>query len=419
VWEADVSLNPAWLNSFVSYLECIGTTFQSEDAGDNQTLQEFAAASSATSVDIFFFSEGVHFAAGVNADGTATVADIVGFDFDSFPGGAESSGPAFTTEQMDCLIGQTCIKPLYQNAEIGDFIYPFPLIYNGVLYSSGPDFAAGLAAERNCPVTWNDEFHPTDPCSYCIPNDCPRQTIPNLELPPVCVRPLIDGEETTGPIVFPMIYGGVELASGIELAEFLSATRGCEITWENDTYCLPPDCPRGQTVNLQTPTLALEDECFSSPTEVIRQACLIPGSPKGIDREAIIRLVNGAGPIENASIRVWEWVPNLPHILNPTLGGPAYWAGEPIAEYDISGMPAFSTLIIDGVSNEVGVCCGQLEGGAVSGPDNSPAQPARIGCGCYWVELLLSCDPAIDGSGQAYGALDAVLEVETIGMTGL
>lgn len=344
----------------------------------------------------------------------------------SCPGWTDEVSPGpnpFSAEDIQCIFGLRCFKPTVNGEEIGDNLYPFPLEYNGVVYQSGPEWAAAYSTERGCAIFWNNEFHPTDPCTYCVASDCPTVQIPNLTTPGTCFRPLVDGEAIPGgdPIPFPKIYAGIEFANGDDLAAYLSTVRGCTITWDssNDTYCVPPDCPRASIINLVTPEEVQPDDCFVPPETVIRQACFVPGYPGCTDRTLSIRLDNTAMNIENAQIRVYEHIPGAPHILDPA-GAPQYWAERPLAEYQVTGLGPATTLAIDGVCGRASIDCRfddvqQGTAGILQGPGRSPALPlTSIGDGCYWVELLLSCEPTIDGTTPfAYGGLDQVLTVET------
>lgn len=426
-WFPDGS-GPSWLNRMVAFLECVGTTWSSTDAGNVGTLEELMIGCSSVSPSPTSVTVEMNFAGGIRFAPTATPGGLGAADCNAIlsdPAAMESfnfQGSPYSSQDLDCILGTTCVKPLYNGADIGDFIFPFDpdgLLWEGTVYTDPAAWVAAFSAARGCPVTWNDEFHPTDPCTYCIPNDCPRQPVANLETPPRCVTPTVDGETPTGPIPWPLLYSGVEIGSGADLADFLTQTRGCEITWDDsqECYILPIDCPTGPIVNLVSPGDIQETgDCYEPPTQIIRQACLVPAVPESYERDTVIRLINGEGRLENASIRVYPLIEDLPHILHSD-GAAAYWSIEPVAEYRIAGLAPYSELRIDGIEGTVEEVCidGQVRsaGAFVFGPDRTPARPPCLGCGCYWVELVLSCEESSDGAGFAYGALDAALDVAT------
>ena len=334
---------------------------------------------------------------------------------DSIPG----IGEPFEADDLACIREQVYVRPFLDGEPLDEsLLFPFPLEYNGALVADGPAFAAALSAERGCPIQWIPPSDPDNPCTYCIPPGCARREVASLDSPAICIQPTVDGSPVRGLISWPMNYNGAELGGGDALAAALSAARGCSITWDEaaQTYCVPADCTGGPIVNLTSPgTESSEIDCFGYCEESIRQACLIPKVSRTLSLGTVIRLSNGALPIENAVIRIYEWIPGLPHILNQAAGAPAYHSVDPAFEYQIPGLPAFSDLYLDGRNGKLRLRCAdgttRGAGGVVFGPNRSPARPPKLRCVGYWVELSLCCDTSSEGN-PSYGALDQVLAVD-------
>lgn len=449
MWFPNEALNPDWLNRFFNYALCMNLYASSTDCGSAPAHpQNFVGCcTSVVGADraevVLNGTSGIEInpmnsALGSNANCNATLTGVTGFDGFAT---AAANGSAFA--DVDCIGGVTNVRPLVNTLyESGNVSYwagiqqnqmiPWPMIYKGVEYEDGEAFAAALAAERGYTVNWFDSDDPAYPETYSIPNDQPRQAIPNLEFPRVYIEPMVDG--VAGAAVnWPLWYQGVEFSNGDDLATYLSAVRNCLVLWHDDTdpdhpntYSLtsPYDilnefwtrtkgilagCEPGEVVNLLTDPGGDPGPCFSWPAQIVRQAELIPAGPEGVRRALRVTVDNDTLPIDNLRVAVYDFKTDLPHILNQPEGAPQYWTLQPVAEWLVSGIPADSLLDIDGRTKTIELECldGQKRpaGTSVRSVDDKPAIVPDLDCGAYWLEVSLSAD---DGTlaPKEYGGLD-------------
>lgn len=278
-WTPGAGSSAAWLTDLFDFLDCLGGQYVSGESTYDTAAEFLAACPGATEIRV----------------ATANIPLLV-VDAISNPvcQGTVDMSALLDGVDTSCLYGETCVSPTLDGEEV-DGVLPFPLVYSGVTVADGEALAALMSTERGCEITWNDEFHPTAPCTYCIPHDCPRLPCADLQRPPRCVQPLVDGVQGVSPVPFPLVYSGSVVADGEALAALLSAERGCLVTWDEaeGTYCLPYGCSTGSVVALTTETSIVEPEpCYVEPVEVMRGACYVPATPPGSTQPVTIEICN-------------------------------------------------------------------------------------------------------------------------------
>lgn len=316
-------------------------------------------------------------------------------------------------EEAACIqfadIAPTWCGSLLVDPDTGEALEPaFPAVWfndagEEIEVASGEAWAALLSAERGCEITWNgqDSFAPF---TYRLGPGCERREVENLEPTPDFVQPFVDGEQGVCPIKFPMSYLGEAYESGEALAEKLTELRGGRVEWIDGgdpinpcTYKLGGCAERSAVISLLTikdPPVPPPEVCYEAPDEVRRETCWIPRLASG--GELTIRLSAGGEAVDNAAVRIYEALPQLPHIDTPA--GRGYYDSAPtVSHYTVAQVPPGGTVNLDGRRNRATLDC--LGGRRVSAAafvkehgTGAPYRAPQLKCKQYWVVVDMPCN---------------------------
>jgi hypothetical protein len=365
--------------------------------------------------------------------GPSGITHVVSYIVSGVPS-SETSPPVinpplweFAAPDLACLLELTAVRPTLNGQVMDGFEQPFPALYNGELMLDGYAFAAALSAERGCVITWTGAEHATNRHSYMLPGDCVRRAVANLVSPPTYVAPMYEWQTIPNFCPpFPVYYGTTLVNDGDQFAALLSAERGCTITWQDAahpshpcTYAVPFDCQRREVACLTAaPFRDAVGDCWAQPIDCTREARLIPTLP--VDSVMRVTVSNGALPVYNAQILIYEYVAALPHILNDDLIVPSYRLEDPVRIGRITGLQPNVDLVIDGRTGCSWLDCPGGERlppqGVLSAEDQRPYLVPTLRAGsAYWVEVLLSCDPSpppLLPILSSYGNLDLTVTLD-------
>jgi hypothetical protein len=185
------------------------------------------------------------------------------------------------------------------------------------------------------------------------------------------------------------------------------------ITWCDDCPTpiepdIDPSDPCGPQPPIAPPPVALS-VCWCEPIQSVRQCCHVTAMPEWSDSVIRLTIFAGSEPFKNARVRIW---PEHPTMLDPETpaGQTAFHCFPTCAEAEISQIPAFSTLVIDGVTRTIYLT---LAGGQTFRADNLVFGPSRT----LWDHPALVCGlgnwVCLDADA-ANTAVDATLTVELI-----
>lgn len=169
-----------------------------------------------------------------------------------------------------------------------------------------------------------------------------------------------------------------------------------------------PDDPCAPQPSIVPPIVPIS-ACWCEPILSARQCCHVQGLPQWSDTVMRISIFSGSAPLKNARVRIW---PESPTLLDPSTpeGAVAFHCFPECAIAEITQIPAYSTLVIDGVTRMITLT---EPGNLIVRAENLVFGPSRT----LWDHPALLCGQGtwVCMDADIYNtAVDATLSIELI-----